>query len=195
MGAVPLRQNVAAANLETTDRHFNKLFYPHNTHWPEMLSFRPGCFSLLQAKQWRNAMLREFRDFVARGNVLDLAVAVIIGAAFATITASLTDDIIMPVVGAVFGGLDFANYFTVLGPIPESFTGDASSYAALKAAGVAVLGWGQFVTVLINFLILALVIFLIVRYATKIMRRSEEAAGPSEVDLLTEIRDELRKRG
>jgi large conductance mechanosensitive channel len=117
-------------------------------------------------------MLNEFRDFIARGNVLDLAVAVIIGAAFATITASLTDDIIMPVVGAIFGGLDFANYFTVLGPIPDTFKGDPASYAQLKEAGVAVLGWGQFVTVVINFLILAFVIFLIVRYANRLRRCS-----------------------
>jgi large conductance mechanosensitive channel len=140
-------------------------------------------------------MLREFRDFIARGNVLDLAVAVIIGAAFATITASLTEDVIMPVVGAIFGGLDFANYFTVLGPIPASFQGDPTSYADLKKAGVAVLGWGQFITVVINFLILAFVIFLLVRWATRIMRKREDgAAGPTEVGLLTEIRDELRKR-
>ena len=108
-------------------------------------------------------MLSEFKAFIAKGNVLDLAVAVIIGAAFATITASLTGDIIMPVVGAIFGGLDFANYFTVLGPIPADFKGDPGSYAALKEGGVAVLGWGQFITVLINFLILAFVIFMIVR--------------------------------
>ena len=140
-------------------------------------------------------MLSEFRNFVARGNVLDLAVAVIIGAAFATITASLTDDVIMPIVGSIFGGLDFANYFTLLGPIPDGFKGDPTSYAALKEAGVAVLGWGQFITVLINFLILAVVIFLIVRYANRIMKRGEETpAGPTEAELLTEIRDELRKR-
>ena len=140
-------------------------------------------------------MLKEFRAFIAKGNVLDLAVAVIIGAAFATIAASLTDDIIMPVIGAAFGGLDFANHFLLLGAIPDGFAGDPTSYADLKKAGVAVLGWGQFVTVVINFLILAFVIFLIVRYASKIMRRAEAAAGPSEVDLLTEIRDELKKRG
>ena len=140
-------------------------------------------------------MLSEFKAFIAKGNVLDLAVAVIIGAAFATITKSLTDDIIMPIVGAIFGGLDFANYFVVLGPIPDTFKGDPSSYAALKEAGVAVLGWGQFVTVIINFLILAFVVFLLVRAATKSMRKADEApAGPSEVELLTEIRDELRKR-
>ena len=140
-------------------------------------------------------MLKEFRDFVARGNVLDLAVAVIIGAAFATIIASLTDDIIMPVVGAIFGGLDFASYFTVLGPIPDDYAGSRTSYAELKEAGVAVLGWGQFVTVLINFLILAFVIFLLVRWANRLTRRGADApAGPSEVELLTEIRDELKRQ-
>jgi len=141
-------------------------------------------------------MLSEFKAFIARGNVLDLAVAVIIGAAFATIVASLTGDVIMPLVGSVFGDMDFANNFTVLGSIPESFKGDPASYADLKAGGVAVLGWGQFLTVLINFLILAFVIFMLVRYATKLMRQPDDApASPSEVDLLTQIRDELRKRG
>ena len=140
-------------------------------------------------------MLREFRDFIARGNVLDLAVAVIIGTAFATITTSLTSDIIMPVVGAIFGGLDFANYFVLLGPVPEGFKGSPESYSELKAAGAAVLGWGQFVTVLINFLILAFVIFLIVRAANRMNRRGDEApAGPTEAELLTEIRDELKRR-
>ena len=140
-------------------------------------------------------MLREFRTFIARGNVLDLAVAVIIGAAFATITSSLTDDIIMPVVGWLFGGLDFANYFFVLGAIPDGFQGNAGSYADLKKAGVAVLGYGQFVTVAINFLILAFIIFLIVRAANRVLKRGEETpAGPTEAELLAEIRDELRKR-
>lgn len=140
-------------------------------------------------------MLTEFRDFIARGNVLDLAVAVIIGAAFATITASLTDDIIMPVVGAIFGGLDFSSYFVLLGPVPEGYAGSMSDYAALKKAGAPVLGWGQFVTVLINFLILAFVIFLLVRWANRMTRRAADApAGPSEAELLTEIRDELRRR-
>ena len=139
-------------------------------------------------------MLKEFRDFIARGNVLDLAVAVIIGAAFATITASLTDDIIMPIVGKIFGGLDFSSYFTLLGPIPADYAGSPTDYAALKKAGVPVLGWGQFITVLINFLILAFIIFLIIRSANKMAHKGEEAAGPTEVDLLTEIRDELKKR-
>jgi large conductance mechanosensitive channel len=140
-------------------------------------------------------MLNDFRAFIAKGNVLDLAVAVIIGAAFAKIAASLTEDIIMPVVGAIFGGLDFSSYFTLLGPVPDGYKGSMTDYAALKAAGAPVLGWGEFVTVMINFLILAFIIFLMVRWATKLMRRRDEAAaGPSEVELLTEIRDELRKR-
>src|SRR5688572_23013170 len=142
-------------------------------------------------------MLREFRDFVARGNVIDLAVAVIIVAAFATITTSLTDDIIMPVVGALFGGLDFSSYFVLLGPVPAGYAGSLSDYAALKAAGAPVLGWGQFLTVLINFLILAFIIFLLVKMANKMIRKAEEAptADPAEIELLREIRDELRKRG
>ena len=102
-------------------------------------------------------MLTEFRDFVARGNVLDLAVAVIIGAAFATITSSMTEDLIMPVVGTLFGGLDFSSYFILLGPVPEGYAGSMSNYEALKAAGAPVLGYGQFLTVLLNFLILAFI--------------------------------------
>jgi large conductance mechanosensitive channel len=140
-------------------------------------------------------MLNDFRAFIARGNVIDLAVAVIIGAAFAKITTSLTDDVIMPVVGALFGGLDFSSYFTLLGPVPDGYRGSLNDYAALKAAGAPVLGWGEFITVVIDFLILAFIIFMMVRWATKLMRRADEApAGPTEVELLAEIRDELRKR-
>jgi large conductance mechanosensitive channel len=140
-------------------------------------------------------MLKEFREFIARGNVLDLAVAVIIGAAFARIAASLTEDIIMPVVGAIFGGLDFSSYFTLLGPVPEGYRGSMKDYAALKAAGAPVLGWGEFLTVVINFLILAFIIFLLIRAATRAMRRKDaEPAGPTEVELLTQIRDELKRR-
>jgi large conductance mechanosensitive channel len=142
-------------------------------------------------------MLREFRDFVTRGNVLDLAVAVIIGAAFATITTSLTQDIIMPAVGALFGGLDFSSKYVLLAPLPDGYDGPMT-YAALKAAGVAVLGWGQFVTVLINFLILAFIIFLIVRSANRMKKKADDAApapDPADLVLLREIRDELRKKG
>jgi large conductance mechanosensitive channel len=139
-------------------------------------------------------MLKEFQAFIARGNVLDLAVAVIIGAAFATITSSLTEDIIMPVVGAIFGDLDFSSYFVLLGRVPEGYSGSLTNYAALKAAGAPVLGWGQFVTVLINFVILAIVIFLIVRFANRLIAKRDEATGPTEVEILTQIRDELRTR-
>ncbi len=142
-------------------------------------------------------MLGEFKEFIARGNVLDLAVGVIIGAGFGTIVKSLTDDLIMPVVGAIFGGSDFSSKFFVLGSIPATYKGSPTDYAALKEAGVAMLGYGAFITAIINFLILAFVIFLIVKYANKVLRKPEEPAapaGPSEVDLLAEIRDELRKR-
>jgi large conductance mechanosensitive channel len=140
-------------------------------------------------------MLSEFKAFIARGNVLDLAVAVIIGAAFAKITTSLTDDIIMPVVGALFGGLDFSNYFTRLGAIPPTFKGNPASYTDLKSAGVAVLGWGEFLTVTLDFLILAFIIFLMIRTANRVIRRdADKPSGPSEAELLTEIRDELRIR-
>ncbi|MDQ4088333.1 MAG: large conductance mechanosensitive channel protein MscL [Pseudomonadota bacterium] len=141
-------------------------------------------------------MLREFREFVARGNVLDLAVAVIIGAAFATITTSLTDDIIMPVVGAIFGGLDFSSYFLLMGPVPEGYAGSMTNYEALKEAGAPVLGYGQFITVVINFLILAFIIFLLVRWANRLRgpKEAAPAADPADVVLLREIRDELRSR-
>ena len=140
-------------------------------------------------------MLNDFRAFIAKGNVLDLAVAVIIGAAFAKIVASLTDDIIMPIVGKIFGGLDFSSHFTLLGPVPADYHGSMTDYAALKKAGAPVLGWGAFVTEIVSFLILAFIIFLMVRWATKMMRKRGEApAGPSEVELLIEIRDELKKR-
>ena len=141
-------------------------------------------------------MLREFRDFIARGNVLDLAVAVIIGAAFAKIVTSLTDDIIMPIVGKIFGGLDFSSHFVLLGPVPADYHGSMTDYAALKKAGAPVLGWGQFVTEVVSFLILAFIIFLMVRWATRVMKKPEveTATGPTEVELLTEIRDELKKR-
>ena len=143
-------------------------------------------------------MLSEFKAFVLRGNVLDLAVGVIIGAAFGTIVKSLTDDLIMPLVSWIFGGVDFKSKFLILGSIPEGYTGSPTDYAALKEAGVAMLGYGAFITAIVNFLILAFVIFLLVRWANKLLSKPAEAeaapAGPSEVELLAEIRDELRKR-
>ena len=135
-------------------------------------------------------MISEFKAFIAKGNVLDLAVGVIIGAAFGKIVSSMTDDLIMPVIGLVTGGTDFSSKYMVLsGTAPENATLEAA-----RAAGANVFAWGSFVTAVINFLILAFVIFLIVRQAVKIMPPAPEApAGPSEVDLLTEIRDSLKK--
>jgi large conductance mechanosensitive channel len=144
--------------------------------------------------------MQGFRDFIARGNVLDLAVAVIIGVAFGSVVSSLTDDMIMPVVGALFGGLDFSNYFVQLGPVPESYTGTPTNYEALKAAGVPLLGYGRFITVIVNFLILAFAIYQMVRLVGKLIPKREAAApqadpGPAEeVVLLRDIRDALRER-
>ena len=143
-------------------------------------------------------MLQDFKAFIAKGNVMDLAVAVIIGAAFGAIVTSLTDDVIMPIVGAVFGGADFSNYFILLST-PEGYQGSLTDYAALKEAGAAMIGYGAFITAIINFLILAFIIFLLVRYAKKAMaefetKKDEAPVGPTEIDLLTEIRDELKRR-
>ncbi|NIJ07549.1 large conductance mechanosensitive channel [Sphingomonas vulcanisoli] len=148
-------------------------------------------------------MLKDFRAFIARGNVLDLAVAVIIGAAFGKIVTSLTDDIIMPIIGKVTGGLDFSSHFVRLGPIPADFKGSLTSYADLKKAGVPLIGYGQFVTQLMDFLIVAFVIFLMVRAVSKATaalerEKAEATAAPAadtaEVILLREIRDELKAR-
>ncbi|GAA0297228.1 large conductance mechanosensitive channel protein MscL [Sphingomonas oligophenolica] len=143
-------------------------------------------------------MFKDFKAFIARGNVLDLAVAVMIGAAFGKIVSSLTDDILMPIIGKIFGGLDFSSHFVVLGKVPAALAG-STDYAALKKAGVSVFGYGAFITQVVNFLILAFIIFLIVRAATKLMTKpevapAEPAAEPADVALLREIRDELRKR-
>ena len=137
-------------------------------------------------------MLQEFRSFIARGNVLDLAVAVIIGGAFGKIVTSLTDNIIMPAIGAIFGGLDFSNYFILLST-PKGYTGSMTDFAALQKAGAAMIGYGAFLSAVINFLILAFIIFLLVRTANKLINKKEDVAGPSEVELLTEIRDALKK--
>ena len=140
-------------------------------------------------------MLKDFKAFIAKGNVMDLAVAVIIGAAFGKIVSSLTDDLIMPVVGAIFGGMDFSDKYVVL----SGEVAPGTSLEAARAAGANVFAWGNFVSVVINFLILAFIIFLLVRYAKKVMSEFEKpveeaAAAPTEVELLAEIRDELRKR-
>jgi large conductance mechanosensitive channel len=148
-------------------------------------------------------MLKEFRAFIARGNVLDLAVAVIIGAAFSKIVTSLTDDVLMPVIGKIFGGLDFSSYFLRMGPIPANYAGSLTDYAALKKAGVPLLGYGAFVTQAVNFVIVAFIIFLLIRTvnrATTMFEKQKADAPavpqpePADVALLREIRDELRAR-
>lgn len=143
-------------------------------------------------------LISEFKTFINRGNVMDLAVGVIIGGAFATITKSLTDDLIMPVVGYIFGGADFSGYFVRLGDLPAGFKGNPKSYTDLKAAGVAMFGWGQFLTVLVNFVILAFIIFLLVKAMNRLTAKPEPAPAapaptPEDVLLLREIRDSLKK--
>jgi large conductance mechanosensitive channel len=141
-------------------------------------------------------MLDEFKAFVMRGNVLDLAVAVIIGASFGTIVTSMTDDLLMPLIGLITGGLDFSSKFILLGDVPETYKGSMTDYAALKAAGVPLFGYGKFLTAILNFLIIAFVIFQIVRAANKVAKKAEDAPPaptPSEA-LLAEIRDELKAR-
>ena len=135
----------------------------------------------------------EFREFASKGNVVDLAVGVIIGAAFAKIVDSLVKDLIMPIVGRVFGGLDFSNYFITLAPPPPNYTGPMT-YEALTKAGVPLFAYGNFITVLINFLILAFIIFVMVKQINR-LRRTEPvvAATPEDTVLLREIRDSLRR--
>ena len=143
------------------------------------------------------SLMRDFREFAVKGNVIDLAVAVIIGAAFGKIVDSLVKDIIMPIIGKVFGGLDFSNYFIVLSPPPAGYTGPMT-YEALTKAGVPVLAYGNFITVVINFLILAFVIFWMIRQFGKVKARFDATPAPAaapteEVLLLREIRDSLRR--
>ena len=140
----------------------------------------------------------EFKEFALKGNVMDLAVGVIIGGAFGKIVDSLVKDIIMPIVGKIFGGLDFSNYFILLGNPPADFKG-AMTYADLSKAGVPLLAYGNFITVAINFIILAVIIFMMVRQINA-MKRAEPPAPPAppaptaeDVLLLREIRDALRK--
>jgi large conductance mechanosensitive channel len=143
------------------------------------------------------SVMREFREFAVKGNVIDLAVAVIIGTAFGRIVDSLVKDIIMPIIGKVTGGLDFSNYFIALSPPPAGYTGPMT-YEALTKAGVPLLAYGNFITIVINFIILAFVIFWMVRQFSKMKARLDATPAPAappseEVVLLREIRDSLRK--
>src|SRR5215210_585412 len=135
-------------------------------------------------------MLREFREFSVKGNVVDLAVGVIIGAAFGSIVTSLVGDIIMPIIGAITGGLDFSNYFT---PLSKAVT--ASNLADAKKQG-AVLAWGNFLTLTLNFIIVAFVLFVVIRFINQLKRKDEAAPQPPkptrQEELLAEIRDLLK---
>ncbi|MEL7099802.1 MAG: large conductance mechanosensitive channel protein MscL [Pseudomonadota bacterium] len=142
-------------------------------------------------------MLNEFKDFIAKGNVMDMAVGIIIGAAFTAIVQSMVNDLINPFIGLFMGGVDFTNMYAVL-------SGDVAEGASLEAAreaGAAVFAYGSFIMAVINFLIIAFVVFMLVRYVNKVKAMSEkpaeepaaeEPAGPSELDILIEIRDGLK---
>ncbi|MBT0959272.1 large conductance mechanosensitive channel protein MscL [Alphaproteobacteria bacterium KMM 3653] len=142
-------------------------------------------------------MLSEFKDFIAKGNVMDMAVGIIIGAAFTAIVSSLVGDLINPIIGLFMGGVDFTNQYIVL-------AGDVAAGTSLEAAreaGANVFAWGSFIMAIINFLIIAFVVFMLVRYVNKVKDATskaeeaapEEPAGPTEVELLQEIRDALAK--
>ncbi|MBA4256100.1 MAG: large conductance mechanosensitive channel protein MscL [Polaromonas sp.] len=143
-------------------------------------------------------MMQEFKEFAVKGNVIDLAVGVIIGGAFGKIVGSLVEDVIMPVVGRVVGSLDFSNLFVVLGKVPE---GTVMTLAELKKAGVPVLAYGNFITVAVNFLILAFIIFLMIQQVNRLKRQTPAepeapaapAPTPEDITLLREIRDSLKK--
>ncbi|HKT86754.1 MAG TPA: large conductance mechanosensitive channel protein MscL [Novosphingobium sp.] len=150
-------------------------------------------------------VFEEFRKFIARGNVLDLAVGVMIGAAFGKIVTSLTENVIMPVIGWLFGDLDFSKYFIRLGAIPADYKGSLTDYTALKAAGVAMIGYGELITQMINFLIIAAVLFLLVRSVNRMIdaverekKRTDTAENPEvpadpQLDILKQILAELRR--
>jgi large conductance mechanosensitive channel len=140
-------------------------------------------------------MMQEFKEFAIKGNVMDLAVGVIIGAAFGKIVDSVVSDLVMPIVGAIFGKIDFSNMFVVLGKVPE---GNLMTLDALKKAGVPILAYGSFITVAVNFAILAFIIFMMVKQVNRLKKNTPPApaapvATAEDVLLLREIRDSLKK--
>ena len=150
-------------------------------------------------------MFTEFKKFIARGNVLDLAVGVIIGAAFGRIVTSLNESIIMPVIGWIFGDIDFSNWFVRLGAIPEDYEGSLTSYAELKEAGVAMIGYGDFITQSVDFLIIALALFLLLRTVNRLLdemqekqKQADDSSAENEIptdpqlDVLKQILAEMR---
>ena len=150
-------------------------------------------------------MLKEFKKFIARGNVVDLAVGVVIGAAFSGIVTQVTDAVIMPLIGWIFGEIDFSNWFLLLAPVPEGYDGSSTNYAELKEAGVAMLGYGALITAVINFLIVAVALFLMVRGLNRVTEemqakqaetedssKSDDVPTNPELDVLKKILAELR---
>ncbi len=136
------------------------------------------------------SIVSEFKEFAVKGNAMDLAVGVIIGAAFGKIVESIVNDLIMPIIGALFGGFDFSNLFIALGTAPE---GVAMTLAAMKEANVPVFAYGSFLTILLNFIILAFIVFILVKQLNRLKKEAPPAAAPEDVVLLREIRDSLKK--
>jgi large conductance mechanosensitive channel len=142
------------------------------------------------------ALIKEFKEFAIKGSVIDLAVGVIIGAAFGRLVDSIVKDLIMPLVGRVFGGLDFTNWFVVLGAPPAGYSGPMT-YDALTKAGVPLFAYGNFITIAINFVILAFIIFLMIKQINALKRNQPPPAPPpppEQIELLREIRDALKTR-
>jgi large conductance mechanosensitive channel len=141
------------------------------------------------------SFMSEFKEFAMKGNVVDLAVGVIIGGAFGKIVDSIVKDLIMPIVGKLLGGLDFSNYFILLSNPPADFKG-AQTYEALTKAGVPLFAYGNFITVAINFIILALIIFIMIQQINRLKKKTPEAAAatPEDTELLREIRDSLKRK-
>ena len=142
------------------------------------------------------SFMSEFKEFAMKGNVVDLAVGVIIGAAFAKIVDSMVKDLIMPLVGRVIGGLDFSNYFILLANPPADYKGPMT-YEALTKAGVPLFAYGNFITVALNFIILALIIFVMIKQINRLKQKHSESAPktvPEDIVLLREIRDSLKTR-
>ncbi len=139
------------------------------------------------------SFMSEFKEFAVKGNAMDLAIGVIIGAAFGKIVESIVNDLIMPIVGAIFGGFDFSNLFIALGTVPD---GVAMTLAEVKKAGVPVFAYGSFLTILLNFIILAFIVFILVKQINRLKKApppAAPAAPPEDIVLLREIRDSLKK--
>lgn len=152
------------------------------------------------------SLMQEFKKFVARGNVVDLAVGVVIGAAFSGIVKQLTDAVIMPLIGWIFGDIDFSNWFILLGSVPEGYTGSTTNYEQLKEAGAAMIGYGALLTAVINFFIVAFALFMMVRSVNRVTEEMQRKAAETEdstqsdevptdpqLDVLKKILGELRK--